>query len=77
VGKTEGYLALLTTYPDTPATEHTLVGVIDKFGGTRINRESSQKYLEALCLQFDTQVSGHLLQLAGAVGGAMGTVYRM
>ena len=39
VGKTEGpYTQTLPTYPDAPATEHALIGVVDKFGTAGINR---------------------------------------
>lgn len=78
VGKTEGpYAQTLPTYRDAPATEHALIGVVNKFRTAGINRQIQQQFPESLRLELDPQVAGYCLKLTNAVAGAVGAVHRV
>jgi hypothetical protein len=58
---------LLPTYPDTPAAENTLIGIVDKEGTVFIYREIPFKLSESLCLQFYAEMFGNFLKFTGSV----------
>ncbi|GAI09697.1 unnamed protein product, partial [marine sediment metagenome] len=67
----------LPANPNTPAAEHALVGVVDKYRAAGIHREFPQEFPETLGLKLSAKVMSYFLKLAGAAAGAMGTVHRM
>jgi hypothetical protein len=78
VGKTkDAYTQTLPTYPDTPATEHALVRVINKHRAAGIHRQIAQKLPQSLRLKLNPQVSSYFLKLAGTASGAMSTIHHI
>ena len=67
----------LTADPDTPAAEHTFIGVISKYRATVINRKLMQNLTKALRIEFHPQVVSYFLKLTGTATEAMGTVHRV
>jgi len=78
VSKTnDPYPQSFTAQPNTSATQHTLVGIIDKQLTGLVHRQSGQDLREPLSVEPQPEVSGNVLELARTVGCAVTTIHRM
>jgi hypothetical protein len=78
VGEANGsYAQLFLAYPNAPAAEDALIGVIDKYRTAGIYRQVRQNFSEPLCVKLYTKMLGDLLKLTRTIPGAVGTIYGM